>query len=182
MRPKKFYHKLISRKSKYYKFIVKFLKQNNIRYRIKWNSLTWGGHAISDKGRVYLRVAEDVGGGVDEVNGGDIKCVQPISIQKFLSLSFHEASHILNAREGKFKEYHTMSRRLTRQVLKDWIRTGVRAEKYTDWRASQLLKKHFPGIPYFPGYDVNGVKRFKKYHIAAWKTDLINMEKKSSKK
>jgi hypothetical protein len=152
-----FYSQPIQKSSHYYKFAIRFMKENNIKYRIRWKTNRWGGFAVSDRGYVDLRIGEDK---------------YPISIRKFLSLVFHECSHVLNSREGKFADYHRASGRMTKKLLKALVRTGVRAEKYTDWRASRLMAKHFPNIPYFPGYDAEGVARFKRYQVAAWKADL----------
>lgn len=159
-----FYFKPIRKSSKYYKFAVQFLADNGIKYHIRWNTYRWGGWALSDQSKVELKVAE-----------GEEK--EPISIQKFLSLVFHEASHVLAYRDGKFLDYHAVSKRWTVKKLRSFVRTALRAELYTDWRAARLMKKHFPNIPYWAGYDKEGVARFKKYQIAAWKHDLAIMEK-----
>lgn len=166
-----FYCQSIRKSSPYYKFAFDFLKANKIKYRVVWGSWWWGGWALSDQSKIVLKLGERDTGSND-----------PISIQKFLSLVFHEASHVLAYRDGKFMGYHSVSKRWTRTKYKTVIRLAVRAELYTDWRAKQLMKKHFPNIPFHHCYDDYGVARFKRNSVAAWKFDLANMEKRYRKR
>lgn len=57
---------------------------------------------------------------------------------------FHELAHLLNWRDGKFKEYHNSSQGedLTIKHANAIVKTGIKAEKYTDARAFILLKKY----------------------------------------
>ena len=167
---KAFYDEPIKKSSRYYRFILGFFKANDVKFRMRWDSVSSGGFAYSDQGYVEIRVTE-----------GSVRQKRPVTIRKFLSVSLHEFCHVLNAREGKYKGYHTMSGRITRARLKMWIRTGVRAEKYTDKRAAKLLAEYFPEIPFFPGYDLSGIKMYKKYHLGAIREDLRIMERRAKK-
>ena len=73
----------------------------------------------------------------------------------FLSIFCHEIAHCLNYRNKKFFAFHSLNKLedATRRHIQLAIRTGLRAERYTDKVGRQLMKKLFPGCRYTAFYN-----------------------------
>lgn len=92
-----------------------------------------GGHAFAYDSEIHLRLNKSMKKSI------------------FLSILFHEITHCILYREGKFEDYH--SPKLDIFTLKNKIFTGLKAEKYTDKRAKILMKKLFPKYKYYAYYE-----------------------------
>lgn len=69
------------------------------------------------------------------------------SVDRFWSLVYHELAHVLCKREGKWAKYHSSN------TPKSYmLKYGVRAEKYVDKRAEELLWQDHPRLNYIPAY------------------------------
>lgn len=139
--------------------VKKIIESYDIKYRIRF-----------DTGECWARPADDyiqVG-----LEGHDN------TIQYFLSVVFHEMLHVLNYRDYKYRAYHHCGNntRTTKKLLKALIRTGWKAERYTDAEAKKLMKIYYPEIPFSPGYPSSYKKIYDKDWIASYK-DLLKVMK-----
>ena len=166
----------INRRSKYLKFARAYLKEHGIQYRFRWGGAWGGGFATGRRGKNgYIQINMTVGG--DE-QGDRV----PVTVRTFLSTLFHEVSHIISYRTGKYAVYHHGKLRLTTPELKELIRTALRAEVYTDSQAEKTMKKHFPDIPFERGYNEWGKKQFRRYFIAPAREDLERRLKRKARR
>lgn len=166
----KFYEKPISKSSPFYKKCVDFIKANNIRFRMRWNAAHhMTSEAESDTSRIFISISHKC---------ADDECpyMKHLSIQEFVSTVLHECCHVLNYRDSKYKKYHSCSKWGNPDYMKVWVKTGVKAEKYTDKRAKGLMKKLFPDIPFVGGYDEEGIRLYKKHFISYIKDQLENLD------
>ena len=138
-----FYKRSINKQSRYFKRVLGVLREYDTRGYFHENH----GHreAWPKTAKIFIGMKlEDVEGGTGKND----------SIQSFLSGVCHELAHVLNYRNKKYYKYHNMGpkTRYTKKLVQNWIRTGYKAERYTDKVGAQLMKKHFPGIPYLLAY------------------------------
>ncbi len=143
MKKIKFYKRPIWKRYKIVMLAITLIKSYKIKYRIKINNHRCYAHPADKKIFIGIEVED--------------------SIQDFLSTVMHEIAHIENFRNNKFFKYHNIGKnvKLTKQKMKDYKRFALRAEIYTDYVASKLMKKHFPEIPYRKGYTERNKKWFK---------------------
>ena len=94
------------------------------------------------------------------------------TVQDFLSAAFHELAHVLNYRNGKYMNYHGNRPMTDIETNILAIKTAIRAEKYTDKVARELMRNYFPGVPYIQAYDKKGVEAFRKLWLDKWKLKL----------
>ena len=79
------------------------------------------------------------------------------------SMVFHELSHILCAREGLYKKYHTTHSN-SRKFAIYMHRYGLRAERFVDKKAAKLMKQYFPDMEYVANYNTEeGVRYYRKW-------------------
>lgn len=78
-----------------------------------------------------------------------IHCLVANSYQKFLSVLFHEMSHLIAGQNGQFKVYHSRCKpELTTREIEILRKTALKAEIFVDKNAKELMKSFFPDIPY----------------------------------
>lgn len=159
------YTKSIRRTSSEYKFICRFFKENGIRYRIRRDyKYSGGGIAFPSESRIEIKLGPS----------------RNYTVRKFLSISFHEAAHIFNLREGKFVRYHRDDVN-TAEDIRYFLKYWLRAELYTEWRAEKLMKQYFPDIPFQLSYDKEGIAWYRRYIVAPLKLRLAELERKNGK-
>lgn len=74
--------------------------------------------------------------------------IRPIyTVQKTISIFFHELGHIVAYRRGNYKSYYRIN--AGHDTLKKYAYT---AERHTDRVGKKLMKKYFPKIKYNIGY------------------------------
>jgi hypothetical protein len=151
----KFYDRAINKKSHYYKEIYELAKQYRVRIYLQKCGETSDeeGGAFPATSKVFLSTT---------IYG------KPSTIRDFLSGFFHELGHVLNFRNKKYYNYHNFhsKTRYTKERVRNWIYTGLKAERYTDKVAKKLMRKYFPEVPYLPGYNgKEGADWFSKYHL-----------------
>jgi hypothetical protein len=69
---------------------------------------------------------------------------------KFISAILHEVSHIIAAKTGVYKIYHSWPVRVKNRAA--FFRTALRAERYVDKYAKKMMKDLYPGVRYKPSY------------------------------
>jgi len=149
-----FYKKPISYRSVYYKNVLQLLKYYKVRgYFHYYNG---NREAVPAESRINVGLRNEDGK----------KCND--TIQSFLSGVCHELAHVLNYRNKKYYDYHNfhMNTRYTKKRVQNWIRVGYKAERYTDKVGQELMRKHFPGIPYLKAYTKkDGHKWYKENYL-----------------
>lgn len=120
------------------KILRKIARSYNLRCSIKFSEplgQAWG-EADCGLGLIWVRVAKRS------------------TSQTIASIFFHELAHCLNYRDKKYMGYHGINdRKMTKARIRLFIRTGLRAERYTDKRGKSLMKKHLPSMDYIGYYD-----------------------------
>ena len=76
----------------------------------------------------------------------------PASVSEFWSCVFHELTHILCGREGKYEVYHLKYHLESKKIRNILRRTALRAELYVDKRAEKTMKMMFPDMKYHQSY------------------------------
>lgn len=74
-----------------------------------------------------------------------------MTLESLLSTIMHEIGHILDYREGKYKEY-LVGNLTTQKLFNKWARQALKAERSADKRGKKLLKEFFPGIKFLGSY------------------------------
>jgi hypothetical protein len=152
----KFYDRPIERKHRRVRQVRGILRELDIQFRILWrvDPSGYAGMAFPSQSQVVIYA-------------------QDLSIRDFLSTAFHEIAHVLNFRDRKFVTYHSYSKRPSKRDLRNWIRTGLRAERYTEKRGRKLMARYFRGIPYKDTYwGENEIEWFHQHVMARWKRKL----------
>ena len=68
---------------------------------------------------------------------------------------FHEWAHLINQETKKYYVYHNIVNfaTISAKDFKKFKTTHLRAERYTDWIASELCSIYMPYIKYIPAYE-----------------------------
>ncbi len=104
-----------------------------------------------------LRIKNVLGGGeVDYIDG--IIIINPlynVGIRNFLSTVFHELWHCICYQRGLYSNYHHEYRLMTRKETDKVRRIGLKAERFVDKKAGEMMSAYFPDVPYQFGYTGN---------------------------
>lgn len=76
-------------------------------------------------------------------------------IQEVFSTLFHEIGHCIDMRNNKYYGYNGPLW-VNKKCARFSIRHGYQAEMHADTTGKDLMKKHFPNIPYVRGYSRRG--------------------------
>jgi len=85
------------------------------------------------------------------------------SVEKIVSLLFHELGHFYCYDTLKYKEYHYgfYKKNITEKEIKSMVRTALKAELYVENWGKKEMKLYFPNMKYIMGYKRRGyIKRW----------------------
>lgn len=122
----------------------KIARDLKIKYRFNSTSYYLGGEAIPISQKIFIDYNART---TDEM---------------FLSIFFHEVAHCFNFRNKKYLAYHSipdvktekqLKRKMSKHHMGLIVKTGLRAEKYTDKVGKKLMKQYYPKAKYTSWYN-----------------------------
>jgi len=105
-----------------------------------------------------------------------MNCIVADTYKRFLSVLFHELSHLIAGQNGHFNIYHNkIDMEPTKENLNKLRRTALKAEMFVDKKAKKLMKSYFPDVPYMKtGYKSKNGRAWLKTIIEALIKSKLN--------